>query len=51
MLDVFVKRFTNFSPTDGQKWCANEPKLDDFGMERMKAWNFERLSAYQFLRI
>jgi len=50
-LDVFVKRSTNFSPTDGQKWCADEPELDDFDMEKMKAFNFERLSAYQFLRI
>jgi hypothetical protein len=51
MLDAFVKSSTNFSPTDGQKWCVGEPELNAFGMEKMKAWNFDRLSAYQFLRI
>jgi hypothetical protein len=51
MLDAFVKRSTNFSPTDGQKWYADEPELGHFDMQKMKAWNFEGLSAYQFLRI
>ena len=46
-----MKRSKNFSPTNGQKWCADEPKLDNFSIGKMKVWNFERLSAYQFLRI
>ena len=51
LLDSFVKRSTYFSPTEGQKWCADEPELDDFGMEKLEVWNFDQLSAYLFLRI
>jgi len=44
-LDFFVNKSTNFTPTDGRKWCANEPNLVGHKMENFWVWNFERLST------
>jgi hypothetical protein len=37
-LNAFVKHSTNFSPTDGEKWCADEPDVGELSVDTK--WNF-----------
>jgi hypothetical protein len=45
ILNNFVKRSTDFLPTDGDEWCDNEPDVDNLYMKKVKGWSFERLSV------
>ena len=33
ILDIFVKNSTSFRPTDGEKWDANEPEVNDLDFD------------------
>jgi hypothetical protein len=49
ILNRFVETSTNFLPTDGDVWCANEnelPKIFNFNVDKLRGWNFDRLSVY-----
>ena len=46
ILKKLVKSFTNFSPTDGEKWCAAEPDVSNVDIEE---WNFDRMGEWTVL--
>jgi hypothetical protein len=46
ILNKLVKSFTNFSPTDGEKWCAAEPDVSNIDIEE---WNFDRMGEWTVL--
>ena len=43
MLNSFVESFTNFLPTDDERWCAIEPNVINFDMNKVKRLDFDRL--------
>jgi hypothetical protein len=46
VLNRYVKAFTNFAPTDGQAWLADEPPpLVNLKLEAIQPLGFERMSA------
>jgi hypothetical protein len=45
VLDAYVECSTNFKPTDGVDWSANEPELYGFNQGIVSRWNFDRMSA------
>ncbi len=42
ILNSFVQSSTKFLPTDGEKWCNDEPNIDDF---HLKMWKFDRMGV------
>jgi hypothetical protein len=43
ILNQFVKKNTNFRPTDGEKWCAGEPDIGNIIIKKSMGWEFNRL--------
>ena len=45
ILNKFVENSTNFLPTDGEQWCADEPDIGNLYMEEASKWRFDKLSV------